>query len=112
MTPVTQKDPRLHSVAIQVKERGFSYTTPDDRNAVAIKVRKGDHVKWNSDHGNFSVLFKANSPFADIAFHGRKGANTVTATVVGEPGSYFYAVTVALPDGGLIVDDPEIIVGD
>ena len=112
MTPVTQHEPREHSVAIDVNERGFVYTTQDDKNGVSITVRRGDRVKWNSDHGNFSVLFKANSPFADIAFHGRRGAHTIAATVVGQPGSYHYAVTVALPDGGLIVDDPEVIIGD
>jgi hypothetical protein len=112
MTPLTQREPKEHSVNIRVREQGFAYTTPDNQDAVRIYVRKGDRVKWNSDHGNYSVLFKANSPFADIAFHGRKGAETVTATVVGREGSYHYAVTVALPEGGLIVDDPEIIVGE
>jgi len=114
MTPSRQKDeyaaPR-HHVNISINGNGFLYAHPDGQNAATIVVRKGDHVRWRCDHGNFSVLFKQHSPFADVAFHGRRGTESVTATVVGDPGSYHYAVTVAL-DSGLIVDDPEIIVND
>ena len=42
--------------------------------------------------------------------HGRKRSDTVTSVVTGHKGSYHYAVTVALEGGGLIVDDPEIII--
>ena len=87
------------------------YARPDGQNAATIVVRKGDHISWRCDHGNYSVLFKAHSPFADVGFHGRKGTETVHAVVLGEPGSYHYAVTVSL-ESGLIVDDPIIIVGD
>jgi len=100
-----------HAVHIHVDGTGFLYTRPDKQNAATIVVKKGDRVKWRCDHGNFSVLFKAESPFADIAFHGRRGTETVSATVVGNRGSYHYAVTVSL-DNGLIVDDPVIIIGD
>ena len=114
MTPTRHKDeyaPAHHRVNININGNGFLYSRHDGQNAATIVVRKGDHVMWRCDHGNFSVLFKKNSPFADVAFHGRRGNESVTATVVGEPGSYHYAVTVAL-DSGLIVDDPEIIVND
>jgi len=109
MTPAPQ--PQRHLVHIQINGRGFMYARPDGQNAATIVVRKGDHISWRCDHGNYSVLFKAHSPFADVGFHGRKGTETVHAVVLGEPGSYHYAVTVSL-DSGLIVDDPEIIVGD
>jgi len=109
MTPAPQ--PQKHLVHIQINGGGFMYARPDGQNAATIVVRKGDHISWRCDHGNYSVLFKAHSPFADVGFHGRKGTETVHAVVLGEPGSYHYAVTVSL-ESGLIVDDPEIIVGD
>jgi len=99
----------VHAVHIKIDGTGFLYTNPDQQNAATIVVRKGDRVKWRCDHGNYSVLFKADSPFADVALHGRRGTETVTATVVGQPGSYKYGVTVAL-DSGLIVDDPVVII--
>jgi plastocyanin len=113
MTPQLEHKhgPSRHHVHIHINGGGFMYARPDGQNAATIVVRKGDHVTWRCDHGNYSVLFKNHSPFADVAFHGRRGNETVTALVVGEAGSYHYAVTVAL-DSGLIVDDPEIIVGD
>ena len=67
MTPTEQKIPRLHAVHIIIDGTGFLYTNPDKQNASTIVVRKGDHIKWRCDHGNFSVLFKSDSPFADIA---------------------------------------------
>ncbi len=112
MTPTAEKRPTVHSVGIQINGKGFTYTTPDNRNAARIYVRRGDHVKWNCNHGNYSVLFKGETPFSEVAVHGRKNMDTPLSVVTGEPGSYHYAVTVALPDGGLIVDDPEIIIGD
>ena len=118
MTPAPQKSaphreqtgPR-HQIHINITGNGFLYTRPDGQNAATIVVRKGDVVTWRCDHGNFSVLFKLNSPFALVGFHGRRGTETVEALVVGERGSYHYATTVSL-DSGLIVDDPEIIVDD
>jgi hypothetical protein len=109
MTPTQRKNPTQHAVHININGTGFLYTRPDNQNAATIVVRKGDHIKWRCDHGNYSVLFKGESPFAEVALHGRKGTETVSATVVGEPGSYHYAVTVSL-DNGLIVDDPIVIV--
>jgi len=109
MTPTPQRQPMVHAVHIKIDGTGFLYTNPDQQNAATIVVRKGDRVKWRCDHGNYSVLFKADSPFTDVALHGRRGTETVTATVVGQPGSYKYGVTVAL-DSGLIVDDPVVII--
>src|SRR4051794_27874596 len=110
MTPSSQKQPALHSVIIRIKDSGFMYSTPDERNAASIRVQRGDHVKWNCDHGNYTILFKGESPFTEIAVHGRKRSDTATSVVTGHKGSYHYAVTVALEGGGLIVDDPEIII--
>lgn len=114
MTPATKQEQHAsarHHINIQINGGGFMYAKPDGQNASTIVVRKGDRLTWRCDHGNYSVLFKHNSPFGDVAFHGRRGNTTVEATVIGEHGSYHYAVTVAL-DSGLIVDDPEIIVDD
>jgi hypothetical protein len=51
------------------------------------------------------VLFQDKTPFKDVGIHGRVGSDTTT----GPPGSYKYAVSVAL-ESGMQVDDPEIIV--
>lgn len=112
MTASTQRthpEGGRHHVHIRIDGDGFMYAHPDGQNAATLVVRKGDRVRWRCDHGNYSVLFKKHSPFADVAFHGRRGNESIEATVVGDPGSYHYAVTVSL-DSGLIVDDPEIIV--
>jgi hypothetical protein len=111
MTPIMQKQPKLHSVQIHVNGSGFAYRGADEQNAVSIRVHEGDHVKWNCDHGNFSILFQGPSPFAEVGAHGNHGSDTPVLTVVGKPGSYKYGVTVAL-DTGMLVDDPEIIIGD
>lgn len=110
MTPEPQREPKLHAIGIRIDGKGFVYSTPELPDAVKIYVRKGDHVKWNCSHGNYSILFKDHTPFADIGAHGRGGSDTAILTIIGEPGSYRYAVNVALPNG-LVADDPEIIVG-
>jgi hypothetical protein len=111
MTAQREKTGAKHEVHININGKGFLYSRPDGQNAATIVVKKGDHVTWRCDHGNFSVLFKAHSPFAEVGYHSRRGMETVDAVVLGERGSYQYAVTVPL-DSGLIVDDPEIIVDD
>jgi hypothetical protein len=111
MTPTQKKEPKLHEVNIHVNGRGFAYFGLDAGNATTIRVRRGDHVKWNCGHGHFSVLFQGESPFAEIGAHGRQGSDSQILTVIGKPGSYKYGVTVAL-ENALVVDDPEIIIGD
>jgi len=117
MTPAPEKaanregEAPRHQVLININGKGFLYTKPDGQNAATIVVRKGDRVTWRCDQGNYSILFKGHSPFAEVGLHGRRGTETMHAVVVGERGSYHYAVTVPL-DSGLIVDDPEIIVDD
>jgi|GEM_PF-2897468 len=111
MTPTRQKQPAVHAIAIEFDGKGFVYTTADKQNGATIHVLRGDRVKWSSELGNYAILFKAESPFAEVAAHGRKGSETEHLTVVGERGTYKYAVTVAFPNG-LTVDDPVVIVGD
>lgn len=111
MTPQTQREPKTHTIGIRLDGKGFIYSTPEHPDAKSLYVRRGDRVKWNCNHGNYSVLFKEHTPFSDIGAHGRGGSDTATLEVIGEPGRYKYAVNVALPNG-LVVDDPEIIIGD
>lgn len=111
MTPQSQRQPKTHTVSIDHDGKGFVYSTPEHPDASVIRVYRGDHVKWHCRHGNYSILFKEHSPFADIGAHGRSGSDTVELKVIGETGSYHYAVNVALPHA-LIVDDPVVIVDD
>lgn len=104
-------NPTGHHVNINVNGDACAYAHPDGKDAVSIKVRTGDRVKWKCDHGNFSVLFKQHSPFSEVALHGRKGDETVEAIVKSDGGTFHYAVTVSA-DHGLIVDDPEVIVNN
>lgn len=110
MTPTTRRGPKLHAIGIRFEGKGFVYSTPEHPDAKSIYVQRGDRVKWNCHHGNYSILFKERTPFADVGAHGSGGSDTATLEIIGEPGSYKYAVNVALPNGS-VVDDPEIIVG-
>lgn len=113
MTPATQREPKQHVVRIHINDKGFAYASPGHDNARAIVVRNGDTIKWNCDHGNYTVLFKAGSPFKtqDVAVHAPKGRDTMETLIEGQhEHRYAYAVTVALEGSGLIVDDPEIII--
>ena len=112
-TAATKREPRLHFVRIHINDKGFAYASQGHDNARAILVKNGDTIKWNCDHGNYTVLFKGGSPFKtkDVAVHGPKGNDTMEAVIEGDPyRHYSYAVTVALEGSGLIVDDPEIII--
>ncbi len=109
MTPTQRKEPVLHSIGIKIDADKFTYSTPDNRNASTVVVQRGHRVKWNCGHGNYSILFTGETPFADVGAHGRGGSDTASLTVVGAPGSYKYAVHVVLPNG-VLADDPEIIV--
>jgi hypothetical protein len=111
MMPTPQKQPTEHAVHIHLNGSGLRYARPDSQDAATIHVRKDQLVKWHCDHGNYSVLFKGESPFEEVAVHGRKGAETVAATVTGEPGRYEYAVTVAHVDGTRM-DDPIVIIDE
>ena len=111
MTPKTQREPKLHAVAIRIDGKGFVYSTREHPDAKSIHVHPGDLVRWGCDHGNYSILFKDRTPFGDIGAHSHKGRQTPALEIIAEPGSYKYAVNVALPNG-LVVDDPEIIVDD
>jgi|SRR6185312_7384773 len=113
MTPAaTKPEPKRHFVRIHINDKGFDYASPGHNNARVLRVANGDTIKWNCDHGNYTVLFKAGSPFRtrDVAVHGPKGRDTMETIIEGEPGHYAYAVTVALEGSGLIVDDPIIII--
>lgn len=112
MTPSQQKQHETtHAVHIRMNGNALAYHKPDRQDAATLSVRRGDRVKWQCEHGNYSVLFHGESPFADVAVHGRKGAESAPATVVGAQGRYKYSVIVSL-DAGPVVDDPVIIVGD
>jgi plastocyanin len=111
MATPPKRDPKHHSVTITIADKGVIYSTPELRNAAQIYVERGDTVKWNCNHGNYTVLFKDQSPFKNIGVHARKRSETDISEVTGPPGTYKYSVTVALETGGLITDDPEIIIG-
>jgi hypothetical protein len=100
-----------HAIEIRHDGKAFIYQTAEKGDGTTIRVRPGDHVKWSSHVGNYSILFKGESPFDEIAAHGRKGAETSVFKVNAKPGKYFYGVTLAMPDASMVVDDPVIIVG-
>lgn len=112
MTPAKTKA-KIHAVRIELAGNKLSYMNPaTGLTASTIVVRKGEAVHWQCPHGNFSVLFKAQSPFNETGFSAKQGAVTQDAVVTGLRGSYKYAVMVIPPNGHPIVDDPEVIVGD
>jgi|SwirhisoilCB2_FD_contig_31_773673_length_675_multi_5_in_0_out_0_2 hypothetical protein len=105
-------EPARHTIRINVEDGRITYSGSKGEDLTKIFVRRGDTIVWQSDHGNYSVLFKSKTPFPDIAFHGHRGMPSKQGTVVGVNDEYYYAVTVISPEGKPIVDDPVIIVND
>jgi hypothetical protein len=105
-------EPARHTIRIVVEDGKIKYAGSKGEDATRIIVRRGDTIVWQSDHGNYAVLFKSRTPFSDVAFHGHRGMPSHQATVIGVNDEYHYAVTVIHQDGQPIVDDPVIIVND
>jgi len=105
-------EPARHTIRINVEDGRITYSGSKGEDLTKIFVRRGDTIVWQSDHGNYSVLFKSKTPFPDIAFHGHRGMPSKQGMVVGVNDEYYYAVTVISPEGKPIVDDPVIIVND
>lgn len=101
-----------HTVLISVVNGTIRYTGIKGKDATRLEVRRGDTIVWQSDHGNYGVLFKSKTPFSQVGFHGRRGVPSREAKVIGVSDEYHYAVTVVPPDSDPIVDDPVIIVND
>jgi len=108
----TGSEPARHSIRIEMEDGRLRYTGARGEDATVIKVRRGDTVIWQSDHGNHAVLFKSKTPFHDVGFHGHRGNPSMEAKVIGVNDEYHYAVTVVPDDGKPVVDDPVIIVND
>jgi hypothetical protein len=105
--------PARHTVRIHIEDGKIRYTGSRGEDATRIKVRRGDTIVWQSDHGNYGILFKSKTPFSNVGFHGHRGMPSRKAKVIGVNDEYFYAVTVVHPESGEpIVDDPVIIVND
>ena len=105
-------EPARHTVRINIEDGKIKYLGSKGEDATRIVVRRGDTIVWQSDHGNYAVLFKSKTPFSDVGFHGHRGMPSNQVTVIGVNDEYHYAVTVVPPDGDPIVDDPVIIVND
>ena len=114
MKPVGRSapEPARHTIRIVVEDGKIIYTGSKGEDATRIIARRGDTIVWQSDHGNYAVLFKSRTPFSDVAFHGHRGMPSNQAIVIGVNDEYHYAVTVIPQDGQPIVDDPVIIVND
>jgi len=101
-----------HLVRIQSDGARLSYVNAQGEPAATIHVKPGHVVQWHFEHGNFSIVFKGKSPFAEAGYAGNGGVPTRDAQVTGPAGKYSYAVTVVPLQGNPIVDDPDVIVGD
>jgi hypothetical protein len=108
----TNATPARHTIRIIVEEGKIRYVGAKGQDVTRIEVRRGDTIVWQSDHGNYAVLFKSKTPFSNVGFHGHRGMPSRKAKVVGVNDEYHYAVTVIPQDGEPIVDDPVIIVND
>ena len=105
-------EPARHTIRITVEDGRIRYSGTKGEDATKIIVRRGDMIVWQSDHGNYAILFKSKTPFSDVGFHGHRGMPSNQAIVTGVNDEYHYAGTV-VPDGKEpIVDDPVIIVND
>ena len=104
--------PVRHTIRINVENGRIGYTGSKGQDATRITVRRGDTIVWQSDHGNYAILFKSKTPFPEVGFHGHRGMPSKKAAVIGVNDEYHYAVTVVPENGAPIVDDPVIIVND
>ena len=105
--------PQRHIVKIQSTGTKLAYVDgTTGKSAAAIRVKRGDVVQWHFEHGNFSIVFKGRSPFAEPGYAGTGNVPTRDAEVTGADGKYEYAVTVVPAKGQPILDDPNVIVGD
>jgi hypothetical protein len=104
--------PARHTIRIVVEDGKIRYTGAKGQDATRIEVRRGDTIVWQSDHGNYAVLFKSKTPFSNVGFHGHRGMPSRKGKVIGVNDEYHYAVTIVPQNGEPIVDDPVIIVND
>jgi hypothetical protein len=105
-------EPARHTIRINIEDGRITYSGSKGEDLTKLFVRRGDTIVWQSDHGNYAVLFKSKTPFPDVAFHGHRGMPSKQGTVIGVNDEYHYAVTVIPDDGKPLVDDPVIIVND
>jgi hypothetical protein len=83
-----------------------------------LKVKTGEKVSWTCPDGNFSGVFKSQSPLEAAGFSGLKGKSSgkIKATAPRKPGgdvpnTYPYSVTVVDQETGeACTDDPDIII--
>jgi hypothetical protein len=109
----TDAIPARHTIRIVIEDGKIRYLGAKGQDVTELKVRRGDTIVWQSDHGNYAVLFKSKTPFSNVGFHGHRGMPSRKAKVIGVNDHYFYAVTVVHPETGQpLVDDPVIIVND
>lgn len=91
---------------------GEIYATPDPAH-----VARGQRIEWVCEAGAFNVEFETEEPFGPQAQRGRgiqgqRGRrNGMIPRAQARLMSYKYDITVTLPDGTVIVKDPEVVIG-
>ena len=68
-------------------------------------------IRWKCKISkDFGILFKGDTPFAEMGFHGDAGSTTKFRTLVDDAGDYPYSVVIYKAEP--VLHDPEIIVVD
>lgn len=77
--------------------------TPDP---VQIKAGK-QYIHWSTEAGTLQITFKKESPFSEKPKHAGKSVKS-GKPLKGKEGKYAYAIEIKLPNGKVLVADPDV----
>ncbi|MGI8991391.1 MAG: hypothetical protein ACR2I2_17640 [Bryobacteraceae bacterium] len=109
-----RKEKVTATIGIGVDDTGhFKYDVDGASGGERVRIFRGSTVNWTSADGNFSVLFKDQTPFNDFSYGAANGRHTLTAKVKSSAGfqSFKYSVMV-VKNGTTWENDPEIVIDD
>jgi plastocyanin len=96
-------------VSVQIIESGGSIAADPD----SVSVKRGQRIEWTSSLGDWEVIFYSDQPFGQGSrrIFGKKDQSKGRAVqAIANLGSYQYDIQVTLPDGTVLMEDPEIVV--
>jgi hypothetical protein len=97
------------AVQVQIVDAGGSIAASPD----SVSVRRGQRIEWTSSLGDWEVIFHSDQPFGqgNRRIFGKKDQYKGRAVqAIANLGSYYYDIQVTLPDGTVLMEDPEIVV--
>ncbi|MDQ2901609.1 MAG: hypothetical protein M3Y07_17700 [Acidobacteriota bacterium] len=102
------------TIEIKVDDQGrFTYDVDGANGGESVHIFRGSTVSWISADGNFSVLFKDQTPFKDVTFGAAKGQYTPAAKVKSSAAFQGFGYSALVIKNGITWEnDPEIVIDD